>query len=380
MQRARRYRELFKRQMNGMCAAASIVLLCSLGALLPGMAAGQTFDAPALVTADETGAFCYDATFTAGPGGFDVMLITIDGWDNTDIPELFDEPFCSVGASEGESLSLTYPAPHCPDGIGGSLVDIAAEGSVSVGISNAFGNLTCRGDEIQSFGARTAILPFQPLICFDNSVCALGRYCEKLDGCDHGGTCADRPTTCPPPPPPGVVCGCDGVNYDSVCEAARRGVSIDFDGGPCLTITPTPTATPTPTPTATPHPWVEVDVDIKPGSDPNSVNLSGQGTIAVAIVGSPSFSVANVDVSTLAFGPGMAAPSHDLGNADVLDDHLQDVNGDGLTDLVSHYRTQTTGIASDDRKACMIGATLDGTPFEGCDAIRVVSGRRGFRR
>jgi hypothetical protein len=36
--------------------------------------------------------------------------------------------------------------------------------------------------------------------------------------------------------------------------AAQAGTSIDFGGGPCLTVTPTPTATPTPTPTATPTP------------------------------------------------------------------------------------------------------------------------------
>jgi sugar lactone lactonase YvrE len=117
---------------------------------------------------------------------------------------------------------------------------------------------------------------------------------------------------------------------------------------------------------------VEAFIDVKPGSDVNPINPWSQGVVPVALLGSDTLDVADVDVTTLAFGPPGAAnalPVHDLSDPMTLADHLKDSNGDDFTDLISHYRIPETGIGSGEVEACATGDLVDGTTFEGCDAI-----------
>jgi len=110
---------------------------------------------------------------------------------------------------------------------------------------------------------------------------------------------------------------------------------------------------------------IDVDIDIKPWSDPNAFNTKRKGVIAVAILTTDNFDATNVDASTVTFGSGDAGMVHK--NA-----HLEDVDLDGDTDMVLHFRNQETGIKVGDTEACIHGTTLDGALFEGCDSVRVV--------
>ena len=107
-------------------------------------------------------------------------------------------------------------------------------------------------------------------------------------------------------------------------------------------------------------------IDIKPQSDPNSINTFANGVIPVAILGGAGCDIFDIDPDTLAFGPAGASPIHRNGP------HVDDANEDGFLDLVSHYRTEETGIAFGDTVACLTGVLFDGTTFEGCDAVNTV--------
>jgi hypothetical protein len=115
-----------------------------------------------------------------------------------------------------------------------------------------------------------------------------------------------------------------------------------------------------------------VEIDIKPWSDSNTIHPFSRGVVPVALLGSDTFDVADVDVITLAFGPDGAAPAIDLTNPVIYELSLWDANGDGRDDLLSSYRTAETGIAMGDTEACLTGETLDGVSFEGCDAVTTV--------
>ena len=111
-----------------------------------------------------------------------------------------------------------------------------------------------------------------------------------------------------------------------------------------------------------------LEIDIKPGSFPNSINPRSRGVIPVAILGSDTFDVADIDVTTLAFGPVGVPIAH-------LNGHQQDVNYDGIMDLMTHYRTQDTGIVCGDQSATLTGETSDGQAFERADSIQTVGCR-----
>ncbi|UCE85092.1 MAG: endo-1,4-beta-xylanase [Deltaproteobacteria bacterium] len=111
---------------------------------------------------------------------------------------------------------------------------------------------------------------------------------------------------------------------------------------------------------------IDVDVDVAPGDPGYRINPSSRGVVAVAILGADGFDVFDIVPATLGFGPAGAPLAHAHGP------HYEDVNEDGRTDLLAHYRTQQTGLSAGDPDACVSGRTVDGLAFAGCDRGSVV--------
>jgi hypothetical protein len=107
-----------------------------------------------------------------------------------------------------------------------------------------------------------------------------------------------------------------------------------------------------------------VGLDIKPGGE-NSFNPRSRGVIGISILTTQSFNASSVDVTSLRFGvTGQeASPHHAV---------LEDVDGDGDTDLLVFFRSQDTDIDCDTLFTYLSGETLTGQAIAGTDSIAVV--------
>ena len=147
-------------------------------------------------------------------------------------------------------------------------------------------------------------------------------------------------------------------------NVASEGFSIDVSGsGPCP-VQPTDdrdfigtTAGPVGTSV------LQVSTDIKPGSSPNSINPRSKGVIPVAILTTETFDATDVDPSTVFFGPTgtEATPVHSS---------LEDIDGDGETDMILHFKTVATGIQCGDLSATLTGKTFSGQMVQGTDSVK----------
>ncbi len=118
----------------------------------------------------------------------------------------------------------------------------------------------------------------------------------------------------------------------------------------------------------TPNTVIQVSIDIKPGSGPNSINLKSKGTVPVAILSSTKFDARTVDPATIA----MAGAGVKMKTKGVYMAAFEDVNGDGLPDLVVHFDTTSLHLAPTDTTATLTGATFDGKKIQGQDSVNVL--------
>jgi MYXO-CTERM domain-containing protein len=109
-------------------------------------------------------------------------------------------------------------------------------------------------------------------------------------------------------------------------------------------------------------------LDIKPGSNDNPLNLKSKGVLPVAVYGSADLDVTQIDLATLLLnGVGVRVKPNGDYHAS-----FDDINGDGVMDLVLHFATQALGIDPADVELLLTGMLTDGTEIEGGDGIRTV--------
>ncbi|MEN8218884.1 MAG: hypothetical protein ABFS56_21415 [Pseudomonadota bacterium] len=113
-----------------------------------------------------------------------------------------------------------------------------------------------------------------------------------------------------------------------------------------------------------------VDIDIKPGSYPNSINLGSAGVIPVAVFSTDDFNAPEeIDPSTVTLA---GAQVKAVGNEGKLLCHSEDVNEDGLADLVCQVETDQLLLEEGDTMAELEANTFDGRCVRGEDSVNIV--------
>lgn len=114
---------------------------------------------------------------------------------------------------------------------------------------------------------------------------------------------------------------------------------------------------------------VAIDIDIKPESADNPINLQSKGKIPVAVLSSVDFDAMLLDENSVRLNGAAIA----LTRAGNFMTSVEDVNDDGLSDLVCHFLTQQLDIDQLTQGIGLLQGTLfDGTLVEGMDIVTVV--------
>ena len=107
---------------------------------------------------------------------------------------------------------------------------------------------------------------------------------------------------------------------------------------------------------------MSLTIDIKPGKNIKpGKKLKCKGAIPVAILGSESLDVTQIDPTTLSF-EGLDVRKKRNG---AVSCRIKDVNRDGYADFICDYQNATT-------EGTLTGELLDGTPIEGTDIFCAV--------
>jgi hypothetical protein len=119
-----------------------------------------------------------------------------------------------------------------------------------------------------------------------------------------------------------------------------------------------------------PEEVVAVEIDVKPGENPNPVNCSSRGLLPVAVLSSDSFDATEIDAETVCLAGASAAVR---GRGSRYMAHEEDVNADGVLDMVFQFQTQDLCVEQLDTGVVVLtGSTGDGGSFQGTDEVVLV--------
>jgi hypothetical protein len=116
-------------------------------------------------------------------------------------------------------------------------------------------------------------------------------------------------------------------------------------------------------------PVIPVEIDIKPGSYPNSIKMRSAGVIPVAIVSSGAFDALTIKLDTISLS---GASVRIVGRSEKSLCHEEDVNGDGLMDVICQVLTAEFMLEEGESVAILEAETLDGKPIRGEDSVKIV--------
>ena len=133
---------------------------------------------------------------------------------------------------------------------------------------------------------------------------------------------------------------------------------------------------------------IVAEIDIKPGTGTNTLNLNGNGVVPVGVFGSGAFNVADINVSSVVAGVDADSDGEidvsALPAAVVHGGHIEDIDGDGINDIVFHFREFELGIdtatpGNEILDVMLVGELNDTTAFAGVDVVRITPNNQGSR-
>jgi hypothetical protein len=119
------------------------------------------------------------------------------------------------------------------------------------------------------------------------------------------------------------------------------------------------------------HCVLPIEVDVKPGNANNTIAPKAKGKVPVAVLSSANFDARNLDPRTIRMNSSLPNVRLKLNGSSQVS--LQDVNSDGLQDLLVHIEIQTLQLSGEtDVSVVLVGDTFGGARVRGTDVVRIV--------